>query len=572
MIRSGTRLECFFNDPQKGWLDDNTRWAERKSLEAFPNVNFSDPRVKLADMSGDGLQDIVLIHDGNVEYWPNLGHGHWGRRISMRHGPRYRDVGYDLGYDPQRILVDDVNGDGLADIVYVDHNKVMLWLNHSGNGWSQEPIVIQGTPPVTSMDHVRLVDLNGTGVSGVLWSSDATALSRHRLMFLDFTGGRKPYVLNEMDNHMGAVTRVEYRPSTHYYLEDQKKPNTRWRTPLPFPVQVVARVEVIDQISKGKLTTEYRYHHGYWDGAEREFRGFGMVEQLDTESAGDYHGNALHGDTEFNRFLEVVLKKHFSPPTLTKTWFHQGPVGEEFGDWEESDYTYEYWSEDPQLLDHTGQVNTFLSRYSDRGAGRMPSPGNRRIKRDALRTLRGSILRTELYGLDGSDRQDRPYTVTEHAYSLREEQPPTDPKSQRPHIFFPHPIAQRTTQWERGDDPMTQFTFSEGYDPFGQPTEQTAVAMPRRAAKRKPIAATVDIQPDETRILATHSRTEYATPPDQTIYLHDRVCKTKLYELSSAPMLSEDDPGSLSALLRNKPVKPSVSVTNLRLSDRPRST
>ena len=42
-------------------------------------------------------------------------------------------------------------------------------------------------------------------------------------MFLDFTGGAKPYVLNEMDNHMGAVTRVEYRPSTHYYLEDQKK-------------------------------------------------------------------------------------------------------------------------------------------------------------------------------------------------------------------------------------------------------------------------------------------------------------------------------------------------------------
>ena len=48
-------------------------------------------------------------------------------------------------------------------------------------------------------------------------------------------------------------------------------------------MQVVARVEVIDALSGGKLTTEYRYHHGYWDGAEREFRGFGRVEQLDTE-------------------------------------------------------------------------------------------------------------------------------------------------------------------------------------------------------------------------------------------------------------------------------------------------
>ena len=49
-------------------------------------------------------------------------------------------------------------------------------------------------------------------------------------------------------------------------------------------MHVVARVEVHDAISCGRLTTEYRYHHGYWDGVEREFRGFAMVEQLDTET------------------------------------------------------------------------------------------------------------------------------------------------------------------------------------------------------------------------------------------------------------------------------------------------
>src|SRR5215217_1587889 len=74
-IRSGTRLECFFNDPKQGW--NGTRRVERKALEEFPNVNFSDPRVKLADMSGDGLQDVVLLSDGNVEYWPSLGRGDW---------------------------------------------------------------------------------------------------------------------------------------------------------------------------------------------------------------------------------------------------------------------------------------------------------------------------------------------------------------------------------------------------------------------------------------------------------------------------------------------------------------
>ena len=98
-----------------------------------------------------------------------------------------------------------------------------------------------------------------------------------------------------------------------FYLEDEKRPETRWRTPLPFPVQVVARVEVIDAISGGKLTTEYRYHHGYWDGAEREFRGFGRVEQRDTETFEDYNAAGLHG--ERRRFERVDGARMFSPPT-----------------------------------------------------------------------------------------------------------------------------------------------------------------------------------------------------------------------------------------------------------------
>ena len=526
VLRSGTRLECFFNDPHEGWAAHNTRWVERKQLEVFPNVSFSDSRIKLADMTGDGLQDIVLVHRASVDYWPNLGYGNWGARLHMRNSPALPE-----GYDPARILIGDVDGDGLADIIYVDNRKVTLWINQGGNSWSS-PIEIAGTPQVSDTDAVRLIDLLGNGISGVLWTRDATADQSPHYFFLDLTGGVKPYLLHEMNNHMGALTKVEYAPSTRYYLDDQMRPELRWKTPLPFPVHVVARVEVIDEISMGKLTTEYRYHNGYWDGAEREFRGFGMVEQFDSESFNNYVEAGLHG-TEAP--FAGVGQKHFSHPTLTKTWFQQGPIGEEFGEWSEQDWSNQYWQGDPQLLKHTQSVNAFLQ-----------SLGERRAKRDALRTLRGSILRTELYAIDGDERAANPYTVTENAYGMREEEPPSGAKSTRPRIYFPHLVAQRTTQWERGDDPLTQFTFTGEYDAFGQPRSQTTIAMPRRARKRRQISA-LEVA-DETGMLATHSRTTYAEPQDGS-YIHDRTAAATNFEVAQKREITETNPDGVRAIL-----------------------
>jgi hypothetical protein len=218
----------------------------------------------------------------------------------MRDSPRFP-----YGYDPKRILVGDVDGDGVADLVYVDDRRITLWVNQSGNGWSA-PIVIAGTPPVSDLDVVRLVDVLGSGVAGLLWSIEPGGAPRRSIDFLDFTGGVKPYLLGVMDNHVGAVTRVTYASSTQFFVADDAKRSTRWRTPLPFPVQVVQRVEVIDQLSKGRLTTEYAYHHGYWDGYEREFRGFGMVEQFDTETF----------------TIDPAVPRQFSPPTCVRRWFH----------------------------------------------------------------------------------------------------------------------------------------------------------------------------------------------------------------------------------------------------------
>ena len=479
-IRSGTRFECFFNDPHTGWHE--VRTFERGPIEAFPDVAFSDPRVKLADMTGDGLHDIVLVDDGTVAYWPNLGYGAWDRRLVMNDGPRFPD-----GHDPRRILLGDVDGDGLADLVYVDDARITLWVNRGGNGWSA-PVVIDGTPPVTDAGAVRLVDLRGSGVSGVLWSADQDGSGQARMFFLDFTGGGKPYLLQRMDNQLGAITEVGYASSTEAWLADAQHPDTRWQTTLPFPVQVVARVRTIDVFSQTQLITEYRYHHGYWDGGEREFRGFGCVEQLDAET-----GLTAGGDG-----------RPLTPPLCLKTWFHLGPVGPEEGSWVEPDYAREYWSGDPPLFPRHRALEALL------GDAKLP----RRAKRDALRALRGQVLRTELYALDGSPRQPRPYTVTETWPNVREE-PTLATEPERMRVFFPHVCGQRTTEWECGDDPLTRFAFTNDYDAFGQPQRASDVACPRgwRALDQRPG------QP----FLATRQRTVFAQPAWGGPYLHDRV-------------------------------------------------
>ena len=113
----------------------------------------------IADMTGDGLQDIVFLNDGHVDYWPYLGNGKWGRRITMAGSVQFPDapVYGGVGFDPKRALLGDVDGDGLADLVYIESGRVTIWLNQSGNGWN-DPIVVHGTPPVTDVDAVRLAD------------------------------------------------------------------------------------------------------------------------------------------------------------------------------------------------------------------------------------------------------------------------------------------------------------------------------------------------------------------------------------------------------------------------------
>jgi hypothetical protein len=133
------------------------------------------------------------------------------------------------------------------------------------------------------------------------------------------------------------------------------------------------------------------------------------------------------------------------------------------------------------------------------------------------------MLRSELYALDATPRRELPYTVTETATGLREEDAPTGTEPGRKRIFFPHALGSRTTQWERGNDPMTSLSFVHNYDGYGQPLAESSVAVPRGRDYR---ATATSSEP----YLAGYSETTYAQR-DDTIYMVDRVSSTTAWEI-----------------------------------------
>lgn len=263
-----TGLQVYDNLGAAGW--EPPRLVPKDDLPSpVPNLSSGDPRVRLADMNGDALPDVVLFSSGYFEYWPARGGGRFSESRKMTSAPRFP-----YPFDPARVFITDIDGDGLADVVYVGFDEVTYWINQSGNAFSP-PQTIRYTPPTSRIDTLRVADMSGTGTAGLLWGSPYPDYR-----YLDFTGSVKPGLLSRIDNGLGRVTTIEYTTSTEEAMRDREQKNP-WTSFLPFPVQVVSAVTVEDFINGLHNVTRYRYHEGHYDGYRREFDGFGRSDQIE---------------------------------------------------------------------------------------------------------------------------------------------------------------------------------------------------------------------------------------------------------------------------------------------------
>jgi RHS repeat-associated protein len=310
------------HQPGLGWQEPEVA-ARIHDLARFPDVTFGDRGVRLADMTGDGLEDLVVLRGEAAWYWPSLGNGRWGERVELDRPPVFP-----AGYDDGRVVVADLDGDGCADVAYLDWDRTIIWLNQSGAGFAPAHEVPVAPPPQA---RALALDAFGDGRPGLVWSAPASGPNDAGWRVLRLDPGAQSSLLVEVDNGMGRLIRLTYGTSSAMRQADRAA-GSDWPGMLPFVVPVVQIIDDIDNVAGAASRMALRYHDGVYDGPRREFRGFGRVEvDLDGDAslpASRQEHTFFQGDPEHPDPAERDRQRALAgSPLVTQSSTADGPDG-----------------------------------------------------------------------------------------------------------------------------------------------------------------------------------------------------------------------------------------------------
>jgi hypothetical protein len=244
----------------------------------------TDPRY-LVDINGDGLADIVGFHNSGVVIALSMGNGNFafGPTTGLSPGA----FGYGNGWQDNNVeprFLADVNGDGLPDIVGLHNSGVVIALN-TGNGFA---IVPSGLPegaygfqgPWQDQGvHPRFVtDVNGDGFSdivGIYNYGPVPALNNATV---------RPDLLAAVMDSLGKTVSLTYQSiaNTSNYVKDA---TSAYPTlDVQAPLYVVSSVSSSNGIG-GTVQTDYFYTGLKAElGTGRGLLGFRTVQATDVQA------------------------------------------------------------------------------------------------------------------------------------------------------------------------------------------------------------------------------------------------------------------------------------------------
>lgn len=265
-----------FRNTGSSWNTTADIWSEGGIPEGLDSS-----KVRLVDVNGDGTADVVrTVYSGSVATWYVWYSSGWhfsGQNIWL-------DADVNANFDRGDTTLGDANGDGLADIIKIDDvamgSKRLKVLYNRGQNWTSQYdnwIEAEENADIDIADtNTRVTDVNGDGLIDLVRGKDICQCNTNDF-YVWKNEGVSPYLLSAIHTDRGAVISFDYKPSTMY-----DNTGSDSQSDIPFSTWVVQKMTITNGLSNTQGTsdvTTYSYKDGFYKWQDKEMRGFAEVTE-----------------------------------------------------------------------------------------------------------------------------------------------------------------------------------------------------------------------------------------------------------------------------------------------------
>ncbi|QXI16735.1 SpvB/TcaC N-terminal domain-containing protein [Pseudomonas hamedanensis] len=477
-------VRLYRNEREQGFAAAQEVFHQHDRLPLLSNSRTE--LVVLGNLLGSDMPELCRIRHDEIRCWPNLGHGRFGEGQTISALP----FAYEQ-FDSSRVRLADLDGSGAPALIYLKSDVFEIYLNRGGNGLEQIPVSVPWPEGVRydSLCQVSFADLQGLGCASLILTVTHVHPQHWRYDFV----AAKPYLLTASNNNMGCSASVVYRSSAQEWLDEKYDLLKLGRAPasyLPFPVALVKKQQQLDEITGNCLTQLFTWREGVYDSREREFRGFGQLQQVDSESA--------TGDDDIG----------FSQPARVCTWFHTGQAMDRPRD--------DYFNDDKDAIALGPTLFSLTPPHENDFDDPLP-PHDGDTQYQIARALVGSVTRIETYADNDVAEPGVAtlFSVEERRYLVREVRPQGQYAAA---VLLPLLVESINYQYDRViDDPLCRHETNMRWNAFGSLIHALTVSYARRLTKDRPPPFT---DPDEQQWWR-----DAHDPAQQSFYLSEMLAQ-----------------------------------------------
>ena len=229
---------------------------------------------RLVDVNGDGIVDIIGINHASYSIY--LGRGDGSFAFSGR-------FSYPWGGGltrPDDIHFVDLNRDGLVDLVYVCGGIYVSYYPGLPDGTFSSQAREVDAPKGLRTGQVAFGDINGNGSIDLIWPNGWAT---------DLAGPTSAGMLTEIDNGLGLVTRFSYESAARLSMADEAA-GRPWAHRTQHNIPVCTKIEHISAGEGQSSSQTLHVRDAVWAAEENRFAGF---LQAQTTEIGDSPSTSL---------------------------------------------------------------------------------------------------------------------------------------------------------------------------------------------------------------------------------------------------------------------------------------